>query len=52
MNKDKTKHHFTFKERVMLKNLLQLDSLKRENGRLNIYEIAKILHKNRNTIRR
>ncbi|WP_338954336.1 IS30 family transposase [Spiroplasma endosymbiont of Polydrusus cervinus] len=49
---DKTKHHFTFKERVMLKDLLELDSLKRKNGKPNISKIAKILHKNRNTIRR
>ncbi len=48
---DKTKHHFTFKERVMLKDLLELDSLKRKNGKPNISKIAKILHKNRNTIR-
>ncbi len=26
---NKTKHHFSFKERVMLKDLLELDSLKK-----------------------
>ncbi len=48
---DKTKHYFTFKERVMLKYLLELDFLKRKNGKPNISKIAKILYKNRNTIR-
>ncbi len=38
---DKTKHHFTFKERVMLKDLLELDYLKRKNGKPNISKIAK-----------
>ncbi len=27
---DKTKHHFTFKESVMLKDLLELNSLKKK----------------------
>ncbi|KAF0850795.1 Integrase core domain [Spiroplasma poulsonii] len=45
-------HHFTFKERVMLKDLLELDSLKRMNDQPNISEIAKILHKSRYTIKR
>ncbi|AHI57980.1 hypothetical protein P344_03180 [Spiroplasma mirum ATCC 29335] len=40
-------HHFTFKERVMLKDLLELDSLKRRNDQPNISEIARILHKSR-----
>jgi IS30 family transposase len=36
----------------MLKDLLELNFLKRKNGKPNISKITKILHKNRNTIRR
>lgn len=43
-------HHFTFKERLMLKNLLEIDYVKRKNGKPNISEISKILHKSRYTI--